>query len=57
MNMNETCNKAQDIVLNKTCMEYVVDIFHTPDFVEVHGRAGGDDVCYRVMNDGTIFER
>ncbi len=29
-------------------MEYVTDVIPTPDFVEVHGRAGGDDLCFRV---------
>lgn len=54
---NERVSKAQDRVLNETCMEYVVDAYETPDFVEVHGRAGGDDVCFRVYNDGKIYER
>lgn len=47
---------AQDRILNETCMDYVVDVYETPDFVEVHGRAGGDDVCYRVYDDGAIYE-
>lgn len=50
-------SRAQDKVLEETCMDYVVDAFGAPDFVEVHGRAGGDDVCYRVYDDGRIYER
>lgn len=47
-------DKAQDKVLEETCMEYVTDVHETPNFVEVHGNAGGDDVCYRVYDDGSI---
>lgn len=50
-------DQAQDRVLSETCMEYVTDVYETPDFVQVNGKAGGDSVCYRVYNDGTITER
>lgn len=50
-------DEAQDRVLNETCMEFVTRVISTPDYVEVHGCAGGDDVCYRVYNDGAIYER
>lgn len=49
--------KAWDRVLNETCMEYVTDVVPTPDFVEVHGRAGGDALCFRVYDNGEIYER
>lgn len=54
---NNRVSKAQDRVLFETCMEYVTDVYATPDFVQVDGKAGGDSVCYRVYNDGTIVER
>lgn len=38
-------------------MEYVTDVYTAPDFVQVDGKAGGDSICYRVYNDGTIVER
>ncbi len=49
--------KAQDRVLSETCMEYVTDVYAAPDFVQVDGKAGGDSVCYRVYNDGTMVEK
>lgn len=57
MAKNDRIDKAQDRVLSETCMEYVTDVFAAPDFVQVDGKAGGDSVCYRVYNDGTIAER
>lgn len=57
MAKNARIDKAQDRVLSETCMEYVTDVFAAPDFVQVDGKAGGDSVCYRVYNDGTIVER
>jgi len=50
-------DKAQDRVLSETCMEYVTDVYSAPDFVQVDGKAGGDSVCFRVYNDGTIVEK
>jgi len=57
MAKSSRADKAQDKVLSETCMEYVTDVYETPDFVEVHGRAGGDDICYRVYSNGRIYER
>ena len=54
---NKRVQRAQDRVLDETCMEYVTDVIPTPDFVEVHGRAGGDDLCIRVYDNGEIYER
>lgn len=50
-------SKAQDIALNEGGLDYVIDVYPTPDFVEVVGRKGGDTVTYRVMNDGQFYER
>ena len=57
MERDKRTEKAQNRVLNETCMEYVTDVIPTPDFVEVHGRAGGDDLCFRVYENGEIYER
>ncbi len=54
---NKRTENAQERVLNETCMEYVTDVIPTPDFVEVHGRAGGDNLCFRVFDNGEIYER
>lgn len=54
---NKRVQRAQDRVLDETCMEYVTDVISAPDFVEVHGRAGGDDLCFRVYDNGEIYER
>ena len=45
-------NKAQDIALED--MDYILDVFPAPDFVEVVGRMGGDTVTYRVYDDGSV---
>ena len=47
--------KAQDIALED--MDYILDVFPAPDFVEVVGRMGGDTVTYRVYDDGSVYER
>lgn len=47
--------KAQDIALED--MDYILDVFPAPDFVEVVGRVGGDTVTYRVYDDGSVYER
>ena len=47
--------KAQDIALEN--MDYILDVFPAPDFVEVVGRMGGDTVTYRVYDDGSVYER
>lgn len=57
MAKGDRVDKAQDRVLSETCMEYVTDVYAAPDFVQIDGKAGGDSVCYRVYNDGTIVEK
>lgn len=57
MAKGDRVDKAQDTVLSETCMEHVTDVYAALDFVQVDGKAGGDSVCYRVYNDGTIVER
>ena len=57
MAISKRADKAQDRVLSGACMEYVTDVYEAPDFVQVDGKAGGDNVCFRVYDDGTITER
>lgn len=52
---NARVDRAQDIVLER--VEYIIDCYETPDFVEVVGNAGGDIVTYRVYDDGTVTAR
>ena len=47
--------KAQDRVLDS--LDYVMEVHETPDYVEVIGKTGGDVLTFRVMDDGTVYER
>lgn len=47
--------KAEEKTLER--LDYIMDHYSTPDFVEIVGRAGGDTVTYRVYNNGDIYER
>lgn len=38
-------------------LDYILDYYSAPDFVEIVGRVGGDTVTYRVYNDGYMYER
>ena len=51
----ERIRKAQDKVRER--LDYILETFPTPDFVEIVGRVGGDTVTYRVYNDGSIYEK
>ena len=51
----ERVNRAQDRALES--LDYVMDCYETPDFVEVTGRMGGDVIAYRVFDDGRIYEK
>ena len=48
-------NRAQERALER--LDYIMDCYETPDFVEVTGRMGGDVVTYRIYDDGTVYER
>lgn len=54
---NVRAKKARDRILDETCTDYVTDVYEAPGFVEVHGMSGGNDVCYRVYDNGRIHER
>ena len=51
----ERVNRAQDRALEN--LDYVMDCYETPDFVEVTGRMGGDVITYRVFDDGRIYAK
>lgn len=51
----ERIRKAQDKVRER--LDYLLETFPTPEFVEIVGRVGGDTVTYRVYNDGSIYEK
>lgn len=54
---NTRAKKARDRILDEACIDYVTDVYEAPSFVEVHGMSGGNDVCYRVYDNGRIYER
>ena len=49
--------KAKEILFMNTPMEIIYETYSEPDFIEFHGSAGGDVMCYRVYNDGGIYAR
>ena len=38
-------------------LEIIYSQNKTPDFIEIKGEIGGDMLCYRVYNDGSICEK
>ena len=56
MRRNETrVKKALDIALER--LDYIMEYYIVPDFVEVIGKIGGDVITYRIYDDGSIYER
>ena len=51
----ERLNKAQDLLLDE--IDYFLECFVTPDFVECVCKVGGDTVTRRVYNDGSIYAK
>ena len=49
----ERVNRAQDRALES--LDYVMNYYETPDFVEVTGSMGGDMITYRVFDDGRMY--
>lgn len=47
--------RAQDRALES--LDYILETYPAPDFVEITGRIGGDTVTYRVYDDGSMYER
>lgn len=54
-NTKARIEKAEGRALER--MDYILETFPAPDFVEVVGRMGGDTVSYRVYDDGSMYER
>ena len=52
----ERMNQVQDDRALES-LDYVMDCYETPDFVEVTGRMGGDVITYRVFDDGRMYVR
>lgn len=47
------CRQAKTL----NSLDYFLETFPAPDFVEIVGRGGGDTVTYRIYNDGSMYER
>lgn len=55
MRRNEArVKKAMELELES--LDYIMDYYTAPDFVEVTGRMGGDVVTYPIY-DGSMYER
>lgn len=44
-------------LLQEDGIEEIIETHETPDYVQVHGKTGGDYVTFRVYNDGRIYEK
>ena len=47
--------KAIEIALEQ--LDYIMDYYAAPDFVDVTGKKGGDVITYRIYNDGSVYGR
>lgn len=47
--------KAMEIALEQ--LDYIMDYYAAPDFVDVTGKKGGDVITYRIYNDGSVYGR
>lgn len=45
------------LLIDEECLEEIIEVHETPDYVQVHGKIGGDYVTYRVFSDGNIYEK
>lgn len=50
-------NQADSIKEVENSLEIIYSRLKTPDFVEIKGEIGGDMLCYRVYNDGSVYEK
>ena len=56
MSRNDTrVKKAMDIALER--LDYIMDYYTAPDFVEVTGKMGGDIITYRIYDDDSVYKR
>ena len=55
MRRNETrVKKAVDTVLER--LDYIIDHYATPDFVDVTERMSGDVITYCIYDDESVYE-
>lgn len=45
------------LLVEDGCIEEIIETHETPDYVQVHGKIGGDYVTFRVYDDGRIYEK
>ena len=57
MNRKEREAKAIDILLNDRGVDYIIESFVAPDFVECVCSMGGDTLTFRVYDSGAVTER
>lgn len=44
-------------LLQEDDIEEIIETHETPDYVQIHGKIGGDYVTFRVYDDGHIYEK
>jgi hypothetical protein len=55
---SERANKAcRQLLLDDECIEEIIEVQEAPDFVQIHGKIGGDYVIFRVYDDGKVYEK
>ena len=47
--------KAMELALER--LDYIMEYYIAPEFVEITGRMGGDVITYRIYDDGSMYER
>lgn len=57
MSRQDKIKKAQDILLNERGVDYIMDCYSTPSFVQCVCSIGGDIITFRVHDDGTVTEK
>lgn len=57
MNNKERVNKATTILFENTPADRILETYEAKDFVEFICVAGGDPLCYRVYDNGKIYEK
>lgn len=52
----KTEKEIKDLIFSKTPIAQIIEVYQTPQFVEVVGRGGGDVLTYRIYNNGSVCE-
>lgn len=55
-NFTKEQREEYDFICNEQ-LDYMTDTYYAPDFVEIHGSMGGDDLVFRVYKNGMVAER